>query len=161
MSYKPDYGLSNRVAEDFVLSENVEESRKQIIDKCKELAYSSNSKTYGLFSSYELLNNERFLTDGSQKTKSVFRKVLVIGTVAQGATLNTAHGISGLTQIVRLYGSIVTDVVDYRPLPRVSATAVNEQVSLDLVGANIVLINGAAAPAITAGLIIIECLKES
>jgi hypothetical protein len=62
--------------------------------------------------------------------------------------------------MTRTTGACITDVVDYRPIPCTSATAVDEQISVIATLANIVIVNGAAAPDITSGFIVLEYLKN-
>lgn len=94
----------------------------------------------------------------NQNKKYTFRNVYYFGAIAAGATLNIAHGITGLAQFTHMYGTCVTAVVDYRPIPFSSTAAVNQQISLRVSGANIEIINGAASPNITSGIIVLEYL---
>jgi hypothetical protein len=162
MTFAPESSKQIPLPENISFSKDYSQFLEQITKLYRDIARSVNSKERAAYPlELEILNSQTFFTTGDpQKYRGVFRKVFEIGAVAQGATLNTAHGITNLTALTRLYGTIITDVVDYRPLPRVSTANVNQQVSLDLVGANIVLINGAAAPAITSGIIVVEYMKN-
>ena len=77
-----------------------------------------------------------------------------------GAALNIAHGITNFVELTALYGTCITAVVDYRPIPFVSVAAANQGIQVLLAGANITITNGAAAPNITSGIIIAEYLKQ-
>lgn len=160
MSYRPTDGISNKLDEDFTLPEKQEDSFKAIRDEVVSIKENVNKKTYGLFTTTELLNNERFFGDDNQSTRSVFRKVFSIGAIAAGATLNTVHGISGITHVTRLSGSIKTNAGNFKPIPYVSTVALNQQISLDLIGANLVIVNGAGSAPVDSGLIILEYLKN-
>lgn len=132
----------------------------------KRIANSVNSKTGGLHSKLEQFNSDQYYT----ATPFVFRNVYRItfdvielnggANIAPGATVNVAHNIIGIVQIVHWYGGIVTDAVDFRPLPFVSATLVTNQVEVRATATNVIIVNGATAPTITAGSLTIEYVKN-
>ena len=130
-------------------------------DIYENVANAINQREIGMYSVAEIQNGQQFFSTSGDNTKfrQGFRKVFQLGAVAAGATDTQAHGITGATLYYHLYGGIITDVVDYRPLPYVDEATLTDQVSLKVVGANIVVINGATAPAITSGYIILEYLK--
>lgn len=108
----------------------------------------------------QLLTGQQFSTPGNPILKKyVFRKMLYIGAYAAGATYNIPHGITGLVQFTHIYGTCVTDAVDYRPIPYTSAIAVANQTSIRVDNAgNIILGVGAGSPNITSGIIVLEYL---
>lgn len=125
------------------------------------LANSINQRELAYFESVETQSGQTFPDPNNAQNKlPVFRKTFDIGAIAPGATLNTAHGITGITRCTNIYGTCVTNVIDFRPLPRVSATLVTDQVSLDVDSTNIIIVNGATAPAITSAKVILEYLKS-
>jgi len=120
-----------------------------------------NLREIAQYDQVELLTGQQFFTAGNNQVKrKSFRKAFELGAVAAGATVNIAHGLTGVVLYTRIYGTCITGVVDYRPIPWASATLVTDQVQLRVVGANIEVINGATAPAITSGLIVLEYLKN-
>jgi hypothetical protein len=126
-----------------------------------QIANAVNSRGISLFDLIESQTGEQwFIVDNTQKKRQTFRKVFNIGAIATGATLNTAHGLTNITAFTNIYGTCVTDVVDYRPLPYVSATAVNTQIQISVTSTNIVIVSGAAAPNITSAIVILEYLKN-
>lgn len=134
----------------------------QITRYCRDSAKKVNQKENGYFPlEIEILNNQNFFTaDNPRMYRSVFRKVFAFGAIAAGAVLNIAHGIDTITLITHFYGSIVSAVPDDRPLPYTDTALATNQVSLLRNGINIVITNGATAPAITSGIVIIEYLKQ-
>ncbi len=109
----------------------------------------------------EILTGQEFSVPGnSQLKRYTFRKAFYFGAIATGATLNIAHGITDLVECTAFKGACVTDVVDYRPIPYVSTVAVNQQISIRVLGANIEIINGAGAPNITSGKVVIEYFRN-
>jgi|WetSurMetagenome_2_1015567.scaffolds.fasta_scaffold111723_2 hypothetical protein len=109
----------------------------------------------------EVLTGQQFSVPGDNNAKKVpYRKAFYFGAIASGATLNITHGIPTIVECTAFKGACVTDVVDYRPLPCVSAVAANAQISVRILGANVEIVNGAASPNITSGKIIVEYLAN-
>jgi len=123
------------------------------------IANAVNVREISLYPLEAILTGQQFFSATEPKVgKYAYRKVFIVPAIAAGATLNIAHGITGLVQLTHIYGTCVTDVVDYRPIPYVDAVAITNQVSIKVVGANIVIVNGATAPNITSGIIVLEYL---
>ncbi len=126
-----------------------------------DIANAVNLREIAQYDLAEFITGEQWFTSGNAQVKrSTFRRVYSIGAIATGATSTTAHGLTGFTAFTHIYGTCITDVVDYRPLPYVSATAVNAQISLTITGTNIVIVSGAAAPNITSAIVVLEYLKN-
>ena len=102
---------------------------------------------------------QQFILPGVGLQQGVaYRKTFTFGAIAAGATLNIAHGLTNLSSVIHWKGGVVTAVPDYRPLPYVSSTVVTNQVAVLVTAANIVITNGATAPNILNGMIMIEYL---
>jgi len=119
-----------------------------------------NAKQIGIFDNLEFLTGEQWPGTSPQIKRQTFRQVYMVGAIAAGATSTTAHGITGITAFTHIYGTCVTSVVDYRPIPYASATVVTNQIELKVDSTNITIINGATAPNITSAIIILEYLKN-
>jgi hypothetical protein len=120
-----------------------------------------NTKEIGIFDFQELINGQQFFTSGNpQIFRSVFRKVFSIGPIATGATSMTAHGITQETAFTHIYGTCITDVIDYRPIPYASTTLITNQIEINIDATNINIINGAIAPNITSAIVVLEYLKN-
>ena len=124
------------------------------------MAYRLNNREISIYDLQERLTGQKW-TDSTnlQVPKETYRKVFEFNGIAAGATLNIAHGINTIAQFTKIYGTFIT-AADMRPLPYVDAAAVTNQVSVRRVGANIVIVNGATAPAITSGIVVVEYLKN-
>lgn len=156
MTFQPN------LQENISFSENFTIFLEQITRYYRDIARKVNEKEGGMYpQALEVLTSQKFFTAGNPRAyRSVFRKVFPVTAIAAGATLNIAHGIVGFVELVNLYGSCITNVVDYRPIPFTSAVAVNQGIQVLLVGANISITNGAAAPNITSGYIVAEYVKQ-
>jgi len=126
-----------------------------------DIANAVNIREISQFETVELLNGQQFFTTGTAQTKRFgYRKTFVLPATAAGATTAVAHGIVGATVYTHIYGTCITDVVDNRPIPYASAAAANQQIEINVDAVNINVINGAAGPNITSGLIILEYLRS-
>jgi hypothetical protein len=107
----------------------------------------------------ETITGQQFSTAGTNQTKKyTFRKVFYFGAIAPGATLSIAHGIANLVQFTRLYGTCITTVVDYRPLPFIDSPVAGGEISLMSTSTNINITLGAASPNVSSGIIVAEYL---
>jgi hypothetical protein len=159
----PTNSISFRVQENVTFSKDFGQFLLQLTDLYQKLAVSTNAKDIADYENIELINGQQFFgVYGSidpQKKIQIYRKCFAFGSINAGATLNIAHGVT-LTQLTRLYGTCYTKVGDYRPIPRVSATTATQQIQIDATTTNIVIVNGAAAPIIEYGLVVMEYMKN-
>jgi len=160
MSFAPPNSLPYQVVENIIFSREQDQFINQLTDLYSKLARSLNSKDLGLYELTEIINGQQFFGATPQVQRSVYRKCFSFGAIATGATLNIAHNISNISILTRFYGTANTDIVDYRPIPYSSVTASNQGIELLLSGANISIINGAASPNITSGIVVIEYIKS-
>lgn len=123
--------------------------------RLEEIIRLLNRKDTGTYDLSELQNNQQFYGANPQVKRFVFRKVFQF----TGALLTFPHNITGAAMYTRIYGTVQT-AADSRPLPYVDTVAVTNQVSVLVTGANIVITNGATAPAIVSGLVVVEYLKN-
>lgn len=141
--------------------EKFDEFRAIFLQTYREIANAVNAREIAIFDLTEYLTGEQWFTAGNpQQKRQTFRRIYSIGAVAAGATLNTAHGLSGVTAYTKILGTAVTASPDFRPIPYASATAVNAQIEIRVDGTNIIIVNGAGAPNITSALVILEYLKN-
>ena len=127
----------------------------------EDIATRLNVKQIGIFDLIETLTGEQWFTVGNPQVKrQTFRTAFQIGAIVAGATSTTAHNLTQITAFTHIYGTAVTAVVDYRPIPYASATAVNQQIELKVDATNITIINGAAAPNISSAIVVLEYLKN-
>lgn len=144
-----------------VFSEDDSQRLYQLNKNYTDTANAVNVRDISLYDTVELLNGQQFFTTGNaQKKRYGYRKVFSIGTVNAGATLTTAHGLTGVTLFTRIYGTVITATPDYRPIPYTSTTAVNQQIEIRVDGTNFYVVNGGAAPQISSGIVVLEYLKN-
>lgn len=160
-SFSPINSKTAFVATSTVYPEDQSQLLIQLTSRDTTLATAINLREISQYETVEVLSGKQFFTSGNaQKKRFGYRKVFTLPATATGATTNIAHGLSGVTAYINIYGTATTDIPDDRPIPYASATAVNQQIEVKVLGANIVVINGAAAPNITSGFIILEYLKN-
>lgn len=160
MSFAPSSSIGNFVPENYVIPDEPFQLQEFLKKTLEEHARFINRKDMGQYETIELQNNQTFPGTLPQNKKQIYRKIFEFNAIAAGATLNIPHGITGITDFTRIYGTIITAVPDNRPLPYVDVINVTNQVSVLRNGLNIVIVNGATAPNITSGRVIVEFMKN-
>jgi hypothetical protein len=160
MTFSPANAQTAYLPINQTFSEDDEQFLIQITNRDRDIARYLNLREIGVFDLTENLTGQQFPGATPQVKRQTFRKVFEIGAIAAGATSTTAHGITGITSFTNIYGTAVTAVVDYRPIPYSSVTAVNQQIEIKVDSTNITIINGAAAPNITSAIVVLEYLKN-
>jgi len=121
-----------------------------------DIARRLNDKQIGTFDLVEVVAGEQWATATDPQTKrQTFRKIFYFS----DASLNFAHGITGIVLCTHIYGA-ATNGINFFPIPYVSATAIANQIQIDVTPTNIVITKGGGAPAITLGAIVLEFLKN-
>ena len=160
MSFQPASGVSPFLPSTVYLPEDDEQriiTNNLILNQIVKAVNLREISTYELF---ELVTGQSWFSATVNVKRAVYRTVYEVGAIAAAGTLNIAHGITNLVQFTRIYGTVITAAPDFRPLPRVSATLVTDQISLDVGAVNITIVNGATAPNITSGIVVLEYLKN-
>lgn len=130
------------------------EFRVIFIQDRQRIAYAINVRDIGIFDTTPTLSGEQWPDpSNAQNTKQPYRKMFFFS----DASLNFAHGISGLVSCTHIYGT-ATDGTNFFPIPFVSTTAIANQIQLLVTPTNIVVTKGGGAPAITSGTIVLEYL---
>lgn len=159
-TFGPANSLAFTVQETVTFSKDQDQFLKQLTSLYEKLARAINARDIALYSELELLNGQTFPGATPQSNKSVFRKIFPFGAIVAGATLTFAHNIGTFAQFTRIYGTCKTALPDYRPIPFASATLVTDQIEVTVDAANINIVNGATAPNIDNGFIVLEYLKN-
>lgn len=124
-----------------------------------DIAGAVNVRTIGLFPAVRpaITGESWFLISQREQT---LRQVYTFGVIAAGGTLTIPYTLNGFTQFTRIYGTCLTTVPDARPIPFASVTAnANIELRVDIVNFLIIIVNGAAAPQINSGLVVLEWLS--
>ena len=160
MTYAPANSESPYLPSSFRFSSEEEVRIGELGRVYGAISYRLNNREISLYDLEERLTGQKW-TDSTnlQVPKESYRKVFDFTAIAAGATLNIAHGINTISRFTKFYGSFTT-AADDRPLPYVDEAVVTNQVSVKRVGANLVIINGATAPPIIGGTLIVEYLKN-
>lgn len=141
-----------------------DESQRLIVhtDLYNSIAQGINIREIAIYDLQEIVTGQQFFnTMNPQKKRFSFRRVYSFLAIAAGATLNIPHGLTNVTSYTHIYGTAVTSVPDNRPIPFTSATLVTDQIQFGPIdGTNIIIVNGATAPNITSGVVVLEYLKN-
>jgi len=126
-----------------------------------EVANAVNQRTIGIFPvNKPSITGEQWYVKSNVKEQSL-RQVYTFGSITHATSpFLIPYKISGFTQFVRIWGTAITVIPDYRPIPYSSVTA-NANIELNITLTNIVITLGAASPELASGLIIIEWLSPA
>lgn len=149
--------------------EDDQELRGVLSKSYVEIAQAVNRRTIGTFNTFQVVTGDQYYSTTNNdisrpiQFRQSYRRLYPFGAIAQGATLTITHQITGITEIVHLYGNCITDVsvipnAKYKPIPFVSTAAVNQQIALYMNDTIITIVNGAGADNILSGTIIVEFL---
>ena len=143
------------VQDNLTFSENPKELNKQLTILNTRLARAINSKDIAIYANQEILCGQRifgFTSPGvvnPQVFRSIFRKTFYFTTV-----LTFAHGITGMVDATRIFGTCQTAGI-WRQMGN------NIELTVDpATGGNIVITPGVGYPVITKGYITLEYTKE-
>lgn len=161
MTFNPSNTLGPFLPINQTYSQDAEQFLLQITSRDRDIARFINIREIAIYDLVQVPTGEQWFNNSNPQLKrDGFRSVYSIGAINTGATLNTAHGLSGVTAYTHIYGTAITDAPDNRPIPYSSATAVNQQIEIKVNGTNIVIINGAGGPNITSAIVVLEYLKS-
>lgn len=161
MTFNPRYSLQNILSPEFDIPEEEALFRDWLAFRERTTADLLNIKENGNYEESEFLTGQSWFTAGNnQEKRSTFRKVFNRGSLSAGSTDTFAHGLANITAFTRLYGTCVTDTPDFRPIPYVNTSALNQQISLRATDVNIIVTAGSGGPDITSYIIVVEALKN-
>lgn len=129
-------------------------SNLQTTNKTSIVSAINELKKGEIFSLEETITNKIWIDD-----KPIYRKVVPTGTISN-APKNVAHRISNLGTITELEGFVMTSSGNSYTLPRVVATALNQQIGLSVDSTNITIDAGNSASFIDS-FVIIEYTKTT
>lgn len=130
-----------------------------------DIANTVNTRTIGIFpTNKHVVTGESWFVQSNQRQQTL-RQVYSFGAIAAGTELDIPHGITSFIQFTKIYGTVITNVPDYRPLPYVDPITLTTGMAL-LVGTvagvpSIRIILGATAVPVTSGLVILEWMSAT
>jgi hypothetical protein len=129
-----------------------------------DIANAVNTRTIGMFPTLRpAITGESFFLAGNLRQQSL-RQVYTFGAIAAGASISIPYFIESFTQFSHIYGTCITTLPDYRPIP-FAAIAANANIAVRVAPTttttgNIIVANGAAGQPIASGIIILEWLSN-
>lgn len=130
-----------------------------------DTANAVNARTIGIFPTRKpIVTGESWFIDNNNRQQTL-RQVYSFGAIAAGASISIPTGITNITSInipTRLYGMVLTDFPDYRPIPFVAVNLVTSQIAIRLnINTNsIVIAVGATSANVVRGFVVLEWLSE-
>ncbi len=135
---------------------------EQLTKSYTEIALAINNRRIGIFDRFEIVTGEQWYNVvNPSKRRQSYAKVYLFDEILPGVTLPIPHGLETLIQVTRLWGQAITNIVDFRPIPYVSATNVTAQIEINADSTNINIINGATSPTLTSGFVVLEYILTS
>lgn len=123
----------------------------------QDLSNGVNQREIALYELTELVDGQTWFTADPQVKRYNYRKVIDMG----DASVPIAHGITGNPLFFTfIYGTCVTNVPTYLPIPYASITAFNQQIELKVDAVNVTVLKGAAVAPITQCFVVLEYLKN-
>lgn len=131
-----------------------------------DIAQKVNMRTIGIFASgFQIVTGERWYMQGQALVQQTLRQVYPFGAVAAGTELDILTGITNLTEFSAIYGTCITDVPDFRPLPYSDPGLVTTNIAIlvsTIAGSlQIRILPGATGPNLVSGKIILEWLSQT
>lgn len=129
-----------------------------------DIANAVNNRTISIFpSNLPAVTGESWYLNENRRQQT-FRKAYSFGTISSGSELDIPTGITDFVSFTRIWGVITTNVVDYRPIPYIDVSSLDNGVSI-LVGEvagmqQIRIILGVSAPPVTSGIAVLEYLTN-
>jgi hypothetical protein len=147
-----------------VFPEDYKEFLVKITNLYTQISTAMNSRDISTYDLQQIANGQQFFSTSAYpgSLRSGYRQVYVIPSsslpLAAGGLASFPHGITvtSSTLFTRIYGTAVTSVPYYIPLPYTDAALATNQVGLYLDGTNIYVQNGSTAETITSGIVVLE-----
>lgn len=161
MTFLPSNTIGNTYLATFRDFQQDDEQLRLLISKVyTEIANSVNLKENGVYDLVETQNSQQFFVVGNaQKKRFAFRKIILFGPIAAGASSSLNHGIVGITMCTHIYGTCITDIPDFRPIPHAAVVA-NANIAVIVTATQVTINVGAASPNVTSAMIVLEYLKN-
>ena len=168
MSFSSDIPSQiNQIPISIELPKKYEEAHEILSLLLKRINDAVNKKEGSLYSLAEFGNFQSyFIQSDPNNFRNVYRKVFDMvnlngGNIGAGATASFAHGISGITQTTRIYGSATNSDATPRYMPLPYASEINTRnIEIYLTSTNVVLVNGSTQTALTSATIVAEYVKN-
>lgn len=129
-----------------------------------DIAGAVNNRTIGLFPiNKPAINGESWFLTQNLRQQGL-RQVYTFGAITAGHEKDIVINIPNFNQFTRIYGTVITAVPDYRPLPYIDPGTLTTGIAL-LVGTvtgqlNVRIVVGSTSPNITSGIVILEWISQ-
>lgn len=161
MTFGPVNSLSSYLPVEFEIPDDPTKLQEFLMLRELLTADVINSKESGNYDLIQQMNGQVWFVVGDNQTKRyAYRSVFNRGTLAAGGIDTFVHDIGSIVTPLKLYGFAITGAVDFRPIPYMSVTAVNQGIEIRADATNIIVSNGAAATAITSYIVVFEYLQN-
>jgi hypothetical protein len=125
-----------------------------------DIAAAVNSRTIGIFPTNKpAITGESWFVSSNQRQQTL-RQIYNFGSIASGTELDIPHGITSFTNFTKIYATVTTNVVDYRPIPYIDPNTLTTGMTILVDSTNIRIVLGSTAPPVTSGIAVLEWLSN-
>lgn len=161
MTFAPANSQAPFLNTSIVFSEDESERLYELTKFATDTALYINQREIGAFPLTEVLTGQQFFNPSNVKQpRQAFRSVFSFGAIATGASISVNHNLTGFTSFTHIYGTVITDVVDYRPIPYASNAIATDQVAIKVSSTQFIIAVGVGFPNVTSGILVLEYLKS-
>lgn len=144
-----------------VFPKDFEEFLIRLTKTYSDIANIVNIKGTAIYETTETLTGEQWNNPGQPTNRrQTFREIFPFGGILSGSSLPIVHNITGVTSYTHIYGTVNTSLPDARSIPYADVTSVTNQIAVNITPTTATIMNGATAPNITKGYLILEYLKS-
>jgi hypothetical protein len=139
---------------------NLPNLEPELVKSYIEIAQAVNIRIIGVFENIQIVTGERWYSIdpvNALKKRQSYRKSFPFGAITAGTPLAINHGITGITICTKIYGTCVTALPDFRPIPYVSA-GTNAAIDVRVTSTQIIILVESSSPNIVSGNIVLEYL---
>jgi hypothetical protein len=133
----------------------------ELVKSYIEIAQAVNGRTIGVFENIQIVTGERWYASdptNALNKRQTYRKAFPVGAIAKNTTLQIPHGITGIVAFTRIYGTCITDLPDFRPIPYASIAGMTATIDLRVDTTTIYIAVGSGSPNVLSGNIVLEYL---
>lgn len=138
LNENPDIANINKVTDDDM------NEIKEVVNNNAAITSQNQTITNDLYNGAEYSTTEIKTASTWTNNKPIYRKVIETGAIAN-TSKSVAHGISNLGIVISIYGIAITSGNAYFTIPRIVATALNQQIGLSADATNVTIDAGSVA----------------
>lgn len=133
-----------------------------LIKSYTDTSLAVNARTIGIYDKFEIVTgNKYFNPQDALNRRQSYRRLYTFENFTNASNPNViTHEIANIDYLTILYGTCVTSIPDFRPIPYASIT-LDANIEINATDTQIIINVGSASPNLVSGLIIIEYVLKT